>query len=219
MRGCLTVLLILILLILGGSAAAAYWVAAPDLPPLQPPSVPSWDQVRENLPLLRPASEDLPPVDRAAADQEMERVRAQREGGRAGQHAQESQALGQLQTTGLPITSVYLLETSSGGTALTASVNLDALVGGSSRSGGLQEAVGSLQRLVDSGALDFSGTDYVTVAVRDVQGRVLFGVTARTQDIQRYRAGQMSRTDFVARTAARAESRAGVLDAIRKLAP
>ena len=221
MRGCLTVLGVLVVLVGLVGAGGCYYLIAPDR---RPPKValPSWEEVQLAVPLLGPPDNPMP-----EPSPELERLREQSEREREqlearfqlvpDQRAREAQLRSQLQATGLPITGAFILENGSGEPTLAVSVDYERMTGGLSAGAGLEEAALALVQLAESGDLDLSGLEMVTVAVRDREERVLFGMTADVADVQRLRAGEIDRSAFVASTAARFESRAGVVDAVRRL--
>jgi hypothetical protein len=81
----------------------------------------------------------------------------------------------------------------------------------------LAEGVQSFVRAVETRSVDLSGMAYVTMAVRDDAGRVLFAVTGATPDIEAFRAGKLTRKQFIAKTAAQIQSREAALDFVAKV--
>ncbi len=203
----LVILLALPLLFAACVGGAAYYVLAPDLPPLRV----SLLSLGDKFPFLGP--EDYP---LASFGPELQQ-RLDELAPAADPLEEREESLGtQLQSTGLPITGVFILETDASVPVLAVGVDYDKLAAGLSLGGGLGEAVQALVDLVQAEELDLSGLEYMTVIIRDSQGRSLFGVTANVADIERLRNGEITRREFIRSTAARAESRAGILNTIRE---
>ena len=211
--GCaLKILALLILLPTACTGAIVAYVAAPDLPPLGS-FVPDLEALADHVPFFGPSTSPAPPRT-PEEQQELEELRERLEAPRREKSRREEETLAQLQAAGLPVTGAFIVETGGGEPALLLGVSYAQMQRGSISSAGLEEGVQALLRVAETRTVDLTGLTYVTVAVRDSQGRTLFGVTGATADVERLRAGQISRGDFVRATAARAESRLGGAEAL-----
>src|SRR3990170_3564478 len=214
MRCCLTSLVVL-LVVIGIIAAGGFlYLKAPEMRPLATylPSF-SWEQVSEAVPFLHPAYESLPPL---SQEQQLDQdtLLAERQKPRQTLLQREEQALKQVQATGLPVGDVHVLETALGEPILTVGLDYERMTSGSDPGQILAEGVQSFVRAVEAKSFDLTGMSYLTMAVRDDGGRVLFAVTAATPDIEAFRTGKITRRQFIAKTAAQFQSREAGLDFI-----
>ncbi len=219
-RGCcagpaLKILALLLLLPTACTGTVVAYAAAPDLPSLSR-FVPRLEDLAARLPFVGSSPSPAPPLT-PEQQRELENLQEPLEAAWEAQSRREAQTLTQLQAAGLPVTGAYIVETGDGAPALLLGVSYAELRRGSASGAGLTEGVQALVRVAEVRALDLSGLTYVTVAVRDSQDRTLFGVTGATADVERLRAGQISRRDFIRATAARAESRLGGAEALAGL--
>lgn len=124
----------------------------------------------------------------------------------------EDQILSQLSTAGISVEGAYIVDSAEGEQMLALNVPL---TGSLLSSGNFMTSVAdSLIKLADMKTLDLKGLAYVNVFVTDDDDRVIFGVTAKTSDIQDYRNRKTTVEQFFATTAASVESRSGAVEAI-----
>ena len=214
MRCCLTSLVVL-LVVIGIIAAGGFlYLKSPEMRPLITylPSF-SWEQVSEGVPFLHPAYESLPPLSQEQ-QQDQDTLLAERDKPRQAMREREQQALKQVQATGLPVGEVHVLETALGEPILTVGLDYERMTSGSDPGQMLGEGVQSFVCAVEAKSFDLTGMSYLTMAVRDDGGRVLFAVTAATPDIEAFRTGKITRRQFIAKTAAQFQSREAGLDFI-----
>ncbi len=218
MLGCLRFLIVFVafigLLVLGG----VYYLKAPEMPPISSyiPSV-SLDEIRDSIPFARPNYTPPPPLS-PQAKAELGKVVASVAAPFQTTTQREEQAARQLQSTGLPVSGVYLVESVKGEPILSVSLDYDNLVGGPDPGASLALGVQSLTKIVETRSLDLSGIGYLTLVTRDGEGRVLLAITASAGDIEGFRSGRTTRQQFIRATAAQIQSRTAIVDLLGALA-
>lgn len=210
-RGWLIALAVVVVIFGGGFL----WLRWPDLPPnpmmALTNKVSSVFSKETPLPPLDPATQKL--VDAAVAKQ-VPPTPAPKPGSI---EEKEAQIQSQLKATGLPITGAFILESEKGQPVLAVGLSYERIAGSVSPSAGLSEGLSGLQRIIDTKTLSLAGLHDVTVFIEDAEGRVLFGMSAPVTAIEQYRAGKITQRDLIGSVGFQAESRMGVLDALRKV--
>lgn len=197
-----------LLLFVGGTASAAsYYVNAPDTPGGISRYVPDIGAIVADLTPysndpLRPVTVPKPPPPPAVA--------AAADAGRVAQLTQ------QIRASGLPVTSVLLVEAPDGQQALVVAMPFDKLVSGLNQGFGVAESVDAYVKLAQLKTLDLKGLGYLTTAVVDEQGRPILSVSAPAGAIDSFRSGTSTRRDLIRAIAFKGESRAGLLDAVKR---
>ena len=205
----LAVLGVLVVIGLGGF----FYMQAPDMRPIGSyfSWFPTWFEVKEKIPFLHAKYEPPPPIS-SQATQLIAQERARFEAEIFKTEKQAEQIFNQLKSAGLPVTGAYIVDSENGEQMLALEVPLGGLF---MSSGNFMNSVAdSMIKLADAKTLDLSGLSYVNLFVRDDEDRIIFGVAAKTSDIQSYRAGKMTLEQFFSKTAAAVESRFGALEAL-----
>jgi hypothetical protein len=132
-----------------------------------------------------------------------------------------TQALTQLQSSGLPIHAVYIEAASGGKKVLEVVVDYKQLPSSPSLalSPGAFITLGiqSLIKVAGVKTLDLTGIAYITVALRDDEDRIIFTSCAMATDADAFRKGQLTQAKFVGRTSFKVENRLAAWNAmIRK---
>ncbi len=205
--GCLTVLLGILLVVIVIGAAGAYYVLAPDLPPFRLP----------NVPLLSAAPATLAPEDEPVEPDPTVEVALARlgSGGDSGSDAapqDTTRIKALLEQGGVPVEIVAREKLENGERVLLIAVRKQS----DSSGAGLNEGYEALLDIAEVRELRLAGFEHLVVAVRDEQGRVLFGVAAPVSAIEQYRGGAIGMADLIGAAGAQAESRGGILEAILK---
>ncbi|MDO8689972.1 MAG: hypothetical protein Q7R39_08180 [Dehalococcoidia bacterium] len=219
MLGCLKFLVVFVafigLLVLGGT----FYLKAPEMSPILT-SIPavSLDEIRDSLPFAHPDYRLLPPLS-PQAQAELGKVLASVGSPFQTTTQREDQATRQIQSAGLPVSGVYLVESVKGEPILCVSLDYDRLVEATAPGAALAQGVQSLAGIVEAKSLDFSGIGYITVVTRDKEGRVLQAITASGRDIESFRNGQITRQYLIRATAAQIQSRTAVLDLLTTVPP
>jgi len=81
---------------------------------------------------------------------------------------------------------------------------------------GLGSGIDVFTRLAGLKTIDLSGLGYLTTTLEDDEGRPIIAISAPTAAIETFRSGSGSRTELIRAVAFKGESRAGLVDAIRK---
>ena len=205
----IAILVVLAVIVLG----IFLYMKGPDMGPLSSHFtwLPSWDRIKENVPFLHPKYE-TPPVISAQDKQAVNEDRLKYEAVIQKNDKREDQIVTQLKAAGVPVGGAYIVDTDAGEQMLALSFPYtpDLL----SSNNFINSLADSLVKTAGLKTLDLTGLAYVNMFLKDSQDRVIFGVTARTSDIQSYRDGKLTLEQFFAKTAAGVESRAGALEAI-----
>lgn len=135
-------------------------------------------------------------------------------------YQKSTQARAQLQPSGLPVQAVYI-ETADGGKKVllivvdykqvSSSLSL-ALSPGAFITVGIQ----SLIKVAGVKGLDLSGISYITVALRDDKGRIIFSSCAAATDADAFRKGQITQAQFIKKITFKVEDRFAAWDAMTK---
>jgi hypothetical protein len=203
-----TILGILIILGIGGY----FFYKAPDMQPIGTYFnwVPNWEDIKEKVPFLHRDYQKPPPlVD--SVNQTLEQSRAQINAFQQVTLNKENLFLTQLKAAGIPVSGVHLVDSEKGEPVLLLDFTLQGISGNF-----MTSMVNSLLKVAENKDLKFAGLRYLTLGLRDSQDRVLFEVTARTADIDRFRSGQMTQKELLSASAAKIVSRRGVSDALAK---
>ena len=178
--------------------------------------VPSWFEIKESVPFLHAKYVAPPPLSPQVV-QLIKQDNTRFEAEIKKTETREDQIFNQLKSAGVSVSGVYIAESKSGEQVLAIAVPLGGFLFSSDNF--ISSAAQSLIKVADTKTIDFSGLSYVNVFIRDDEGRIVFGVTAKTGDIQNYRTGKITLDQFFATTAAKVESRAGALGAAKGLLP
>jgi hypothetical protein len=170
--------------------------------------MPAWDDIKEKVPFLHP-NYQKPPALSPQVSQTLDQSRTKITSYQQITANKENQFLTQLKAAGIPVNSVYLLDTNKGEPVLLLDFTLEGISGNF-----MTSMVRSLTALADNKNLNFAGLNYVTLGLRDSQDRIIFEVTARTTDIDRYRSGKITQKDLLSASAAKVVSRSGASEAL-----
>lgn len=197
----------LVLLVGTLAGAGAAYVNAPEIPP-SALGVPSYDDVLIRVPLLQQVALSQPRRDEyatAVSQAVAQRART------AAAPTLATTAVAALRKAGVRVGSGDVVTTASGEKVLALGIDL-----ASATSGGLIESYDAVLRLAGSKEIDLSTVHDVSVGILDSEGRLLVSVAAPSSAVQQFRAGAISRRDFLRTTAIRGESRAAVVDLVRQ---
>lgn len=194
-----------LLLVLGGVAGAAqYFVVAPDLPGGPAQLLPDLGKIVADLqpvsdapltgsrPTFAPSPVPDPVTRRAAA------------------------AAAAIRAAGLPVTAVHIVPTEDGKQALVVGLSYERLVSALADPSGLGSGIDALTRVAGVKAVDLGGIGYVTTTLVDAQGRPILAVSAPASSVIAFRDGKATRTDLIRALAFKGESRAALIDAVRR---
>lgn len=194
-----------LLLVLGGAAGAAqYFVAAPDMPGGPAQLLPDLGKILAELqpvsdgpltgsrPTFAPSPVPDPTAQRATA------------------------AAAAIRAAGLPVTAVHIAPTEDGKQALIVGLSYERLVSALSDPSGLGSGIDALTRVAGVKAVDLGGIGYVTTTLVDAQGRPILAVSAPAASVIAFRDGKATRTDLIRALAFKGESRAALIDAVRR---
>lgn len=194
-----------LLLVLGGAAGAAqYFVAAPDMP----------GGPAQLLPDLGRIVADLQPVSDAPLTGSRPSFAPSPAPDPARQRAAAAAAA--IRAAGLPVTAVHIVPTEDGKQALVVGLSYERLVSALADPSGLGSGIDALTRVAGVKAVDLAGIGYVTTALVDAQGRPILAVSAPASNVVAFRDGKATRTDLIRALAFKGESRAALIDAVRR---
>ena len=128
----------------------------------------------------------------------------------------EAQAASVIRAAGIPITAVHIVPTEDGRQALVVGLSYERLVSALNDPSGLGSGIDALTRVAGVKAVDLTGIGYVTTTIVDAEGRPILAVSAPAATVGAFRDGKATRTDLIRALAFKGESRAGLIDAVRK---
>jgi hypothetical protein len=204
----IAILGVLVVIILG----VFFFIKGPDMGPSSSyfTWLPSWDEFKENVPFLHPRYE-TPPAISAQVQQAAYDDRIKYEAIIQKNDKREDQIKSQLKAAGVTVSGAYIVDTDRGEQMLALSFPYTPSILSSNNF--INSLADSMVKIADLKTLDLTGLIYVNVFLTDSQDRVIFGVTAKTSDIQNYRTGKLTLEQFFSKTAAGVESRSAALDA------
>ena len=105
-------------------------------------------------------------------------------------------------SSGLPVSSVFT-QLDDGGQVLVIVLDYSKLSVGSSDGAFITAAVQSLVKIAGIKTLDLSGITYVTVGLKDKNGKVFIEAGVKAADVDAFRTGKMTQTQLIKKTAAK----------------
>jgi hypothetical protein len=205
----IAILGILVVVLLG----VFFFIKGPDMGPLSSyfTWLPSWDEFKEKVSFLH-AGYETPPTISAQVQQAANEDRIKYEAIIQKNDKREEQIKNQLKAAGVTVGGAYIVDTDKGQQML--ALSFPFTPGILSSNNFINSLADSMVKIADLKILDLTGLVYVNTFLTDSQDRVICGVTARTSDIQNYRAGKLTLEQFFSKTAIGVESRSAALDAI-----
>lgn len=195
-----------VLLLLGGAAAATtYFIEAPDNPGGFARFIPD---VGAFVADLAPVSGDPLPV--VSVPEPALPIAADPGAERAAAVVREATAIG------LPVTAAYILMAPDGRETLVVAMSYGRLASALNDPTGLGSGIDAYVRLAGLKSMDLTGLGYLTTTLEDDEGRPIIAISAPTAAIESFRSGSGTRTELIRAVAFKGESRAGLIDAIRK---
>jgi len=209
MKKGLIALIIVVVVLAGIGAATFFLIKGPDMKPLA--SYLPWGssapyEVNFN------DKYDTPTAISAQVKLAVEQDQAKYEAVIYTNDKREEQIMSQLTTAGINVGGAFIVDTDDGEQILALNIPFTGSILSSSNF--MTSAADSLIKLAELKTLDLTGLNYVNVFITDAEDRIVFGVTAKTSDVQNYRSGKTNLEQFFAATAAAVESRSGALGAM-----
>lgn len=194
------------LLLLGGAAAATtYFIESPDNPGGFARFIPD---VGAFVADLAPVSGD--PLPQVSVPEPQTPVVPDPGAARAAAVVREATA------AGIPVTAAYILMAPDGQETLVVAVPYAQLASALNDPTGLGGGIDVFTRLAGLKSMDLTGLGYLTTTLEHDDGRPIIAISAPTAAIESFRSGTGTRTDLIRAVAFKGQSRAGLVDAIRK---
>lgn len=195
-----------ILLLVGGAAAATtHFIEAPDNPGGFARYIPD---VGAFVADLAPVSSD--PLPAVSVPQPTIPVVADPGAARAAAVVREATAIG------IPVTAAYILMAPDGQETLVVAMSYGRLASALNDPTGLGSGIDAFTRLAGLKTMDLTGLGYLTTTLEDDEGRPIIAISAPTAAVESFRSGSGTRTELIRAVAFKGESRAGLIDALRK---
>lgn len=195
-----------VLLLLGGAAAATtYFIESPDNPGGFARFIPD---VGAFVADLAPVSSD--PLPQVSVPEPATPIVPDPGAARAAAVVREATA------AGIPVTAAYILMAPDGQETLVVAMSYGRLASALNDPTGLGSGIDAFTRLAGLKTMDLTGLGYLTTTLEDDQGRPIIAISAPTAAVESFRSGSGTRTELIRAVAFKGESRAGLVDAIRK---
>jgi hypothetical protein len=119
----------------------------------------------------------------------------------------ENKAQTLLISSGLPIVFVFIQQIDTGNQVLAIVLDYSKLSVGSSDGAFIIAVVQSLVKIAGIKTLDLSVITYVTIALQDSKGNIFFEATAKAADVDTFRSGKLTQTQFIKKVAVKVVDR------------
>jgi hypothetical protein len=208
MKKGLIALIIIVVVLAAIGVGIFFMIKGPDMKPLSSylPWSTSFYEVNDK------GNYDTPPTISAQVKQAVDQDKVKYDAVIQKNDTREAQIVSQLKTGGITVGGAYIVDTDAGEQML--ALNLPLTGNLLTSTNFINSIADSMVKMAALKTLDLTGLNYVNMFITDNEDRIIFGVTAKTSDIQGYRTGKLTLEQFFATTAAGVESRSGALDAI-----